>query len=175
MGIATPFKVSETLYKTPAAGRLRHFWVAARMPPASVLDRFVEKCPAAVVVRATLENLLAPGRIDQIFHDVRERPCEGTLLFSQLVAVMAAVATREHASVHAAYLDAKDELGVSAAARYDKLNRLEPSCRRRCTPRTARRRSPPSFPSTIWFGAWSRCKRGWRSPSRPKPGSVASA
>ena len=36
------------------------------------------------------------------------------LLFSQVVAVMAAVATRTHGSVHAAYLAVKDRLGVSA-------------------------------------------------------------
>ena len=38
---------------------------------------------------------------------------------------MTAVATRTHASVHAAYLDKKERLGVSAAALYDKLNLLE--------------------------------------------------
>jgi hypothetical protein len=64
------------------------------------------------MVRACLERLLRPERLDQ-------------LLFSQLVALMAAVATRTHGSVHSAYLAMKQRLGVSPAALYDKLNLLE--------------------------------------------------
>ena len=47
------------------------------MLPKSVLDRFVEKCPAAVMIRATLENLLRPERLDQIFADDAERHVAG--------------------------------------------------------------------------------------------------
>lgn len=97
------------------------------MLPKTVLDRFVEQCPAAVMVRATLENLLRPERLDQIFADAAQRQYSRDLLFSQVVAVMSAVATRTHKSVNAAYLDTKDQLGVSASALYDKLNRLEPT------------------------------------------------
>jgi len=96
------------------------------MLPTSVLDRFAEKCPAGVMIRATLENLLRPERLDQIFNDVRTRQYNRTLLFSQMVAVMAGVATRTHQSVHTAYLAAKEELGVSSTALYGKLNRVEP-------------------------------------------------
>lgn len=95
------------------------------MLPAQILDRFVERCPAAVMVRATLERLLNPERLDQIFEDARQRQYCKQLLFSQVVAVMTAVATRVHASVHAAYLDGKERLGVSPAALYDKLNHME--------------------------------------------------
>ena len=95
------------------------------MPPA-ILDRFVERCPAVVMVRATLERLLRPGRLDQTFEDSRQRQYSKQLLFSQVVAVMAAVVTRTHASVHAAYLAMRERLGVSAAALYEKLNHLEP-------------------------------------------------
>lgn len=96
------------------------------MLPESVLDRFVEKCPAAVMVRATLEHLMRPERLDQIFEAASQRQYHKQLLFSQLVAVMSAVATRQQQSVHAAYLAAKDQLGVSPAAVYDKLKGLEP-------------------------------------------------
>jgi hypothetical protein len=78
------------------------------------------------MVRATLERLLRPERLDQVFEDVRRRQYSKQLLFSQVVAVMAAVATRTHASVHSAYLAVKDRLGVSAAALYAKLNHIEP-------------------------------------------------
>lgn len=62
------------------------------MLPECVLDRFVEKCPAAVMVRATLEHLMRPERLDQIFEAARQRQYQKQLLFSQLVAVMSAVA-----------------------------------------------------------------------------------
>lgn len=96
------------------------------MLPETVLDRFVEKCPAAVMVRAALEHLMRPERLDQIFEAARQRQYQKQLLFSQLVAVMSAVATRQQQSVHASYLAAKDQLGVSPAAVYDKLKGLEP-------------------------------------------------
>jgi IS4 transposase len=95
------------------------------MLPKQILDRFVERCPAVVLVRATLERLLRPERLDQIFVASAHRQYTKQLLFSQLVALMAAVATRTHASVHSAYLAMKDRLGVSPAALYDKLNLLE--------------------------------------------------
>lgn len=96
------------------------------MLPTVILDRFVERCPAVVMVRATLENLLRPERLDQIFEDARQRQYSKQLLFSQVVAVMAAVVTRTHTSVHSAYLAMKDRLGVSPAALYEKLNHTEP-------------------------------------------------
>ena len=96
------------------------------MLPAQILDRFIERCPAVVMVRAALERVLRPERLDQIFEDASQRQYSKQLLFSQLVAVMTAVATRTHASVHSAYLAVKDRLGVSAAALYAKLNHIEP-------------------------------------------------
>src|SRR5512144_1358904 len=96
------------------------------MLPTASLDRFVERCPAVVMVRATLERLLRPERLDQIFEGAKQRQSSKQLLFPQLVAVMAAVATRTRTSVHAAYLALKDQLGVSPAALYEKLNHLEP-------------------------------------------------
>jgi hypothetical protein len=43
------------------------------MLPAQVLDRFIERCPAVVMVRATLERLLRPARLDRIFEGARQR------------------------------------------------------------------------------------------------------
>ena len=95
------------------------------MLPIPILDRFIERCPAVVMVRATLERLLRPERLDQISEDARRRQYTKRLLFSQVVAIMAAVATRTHNSVHAAYLAVKDRLDVSVTALYDKLGLLE--------------------------------------------------
>ena len=72
------------------------------MLPTQILDRFVERCPAVVMVRAALERLLRPERLDRLFEDAAQRQYTKQLLFSQLVAVMAAIATRTHASVHSA-------------------------------------------------------------------------
>lgn len=96
------------------------------MLPTSILDRFIEHCPAAVMVRASLERLLRPERLDQIFEAARQRQYVKQLLFSQVVAVMLAVALRVRGSVHAAYQAAKDSLDVSPAALYEKLNHIEP-------------------------------------------------
>src|SRR4051794_14220540 len=96
------------------------------MLPTAILDRFVERCPAVVMVRATLERLLRPERLDRIFEDTKRRQYSRHLLFSQLVAVMAAAAPRPRASAHPAYLALKDQLGVSPAALYEKLNHTEP-------------------------------------------------
>jgi IS4 transposase len=95
------------------------------MLPTQVLDRFIDRCPAVVMVRATLERLLRPERLDQIFEGAAQRQYTKQLLFSQMVAVMTAVATRTHGSVHAAYLAMKARLGVSTTALYDTLNLLE--------------------------------------------------
>lgn len=96
------------------------------MLPTVILDRFVERCPAVVMVRATLERLLRPERLNQIFEQARQRQYCKQLLFSQVVAVMMAVATRAHKSVHSAYQAGKESLGVSAAALYEKINHIEP-------------------------------------------------
>jgi IS4 transposase len=96
------------------------------MLPTAILDRFVERCPAVVMVRATLEKLLRPNRLDQIFEGAKQRQYTKQILFSQIVAVMASVVTRTHSSVHSAYLAMKDRLGVSPAALYEKLNHTEP-------------------------------------------------
>jgi hypothetical protein len=96
------------------------------MLPDEVLDKFVERCPAAVMVRATVERSLRPERLDEIFEAHRTRQYEREVLCSELVALMMGVAMRTHQSVHAAYLAARTTLGVSAAAVYGKLACFQP-------------------------------------------------
>ena len=96
------------------------------MLPGGVLDKFVERCPAAVMVRATVELLLRPERLDEIFEAHRSRQYEREIVCSELVALMVGVATRTHQSVPAAYLAAQKTLGVSAAAVSGKLACFEP-------------------------------------------------
>jgi hypothetical protein len=78
-------------YKTPPRRILRlNPREAAAMFPAQILDRFIERCPAAVMVRATLGRLLSPARLVQIFEDREQRQYTKQLLFSQVFAIMAA-------------------------------------------------------------------------------------
>ena len=66
------------------------------MLPGEVLDKFIERCPAAVMVRATVERLLRPERLDEIFEAPRSRQSEREIVCSKLVALMVGVATRTH-------------------------------------------------------------------------------
>lgn len=104
----------------------------------SIVERFIEKCPAAVMVRATLERFWCPEVLDRVFLDASNRQYQKQLLFSQIVAIMAAVATRIHSSVHSAYLAMQEELGISTTALYGKLNRLEPAVSAALVRETAR-------------------------------------
>jgi len=78
------------------------------------------------MVRATVERLLRPERLDEIFEAHRQRQYEREIVCSELIAMMVGVATRTHQSVHAAYLAARKRLGVSAAAVYGKLAAFDP-------------------------------------------------
>jgi hypothetical protein len=97
------------------------------MVTGGVLDKFIGKAPAAVMVRAVVGRALPPGRLDAVFEAARTRTYGRLVLCSQLVALMVGVATRAHKSVHAAYLEACGELGVSPEAVYAKLRNFEPA------------------------------------------------
>jgi len=91
----------------------------------SVLRRFMDEAPVCVAVRATLERLLRPGWLDELFGREARHQYESKLLFSTLVELMGQVVCGSRRSVHEAYQHAR-EMGVSIAAVYDKLNGLEP-------------------------------------------------
>lgn len=60
---------------------------------------FLEQRPYCVLVRATLERMLSPARLDQVFHEHAAQQYERELLFSSLVDVMARVVARLELSV----------------------------------------------------------------------------
>jgi len=91
----------------------------------SLFDPFLEKRPLCVMARATLENLLNPDQIDQLFHRVAERQYQQELLFSSVVDLMGEVIFEVQPSVHAAYQMRDEPIGVSITALYNKLNRIE--------------------------------------------------
>lgn len=91
-----------------------------------VFEPFVEQRPFSVMVRATLERMLAAETIDAIFRDHAKKQYERELLFSSLVDLMAQVVLQVEPSVLAAYCACKDRLPVSDQAVYDKLKAVEP-------------------------------------------------
>lgn len=90
-----------------------------------IVERFEKRAAHAVMARATLANILAPEKMDAIFEANAQRQRNEELLFSTVADIMAAVACRIRPSVHAAYQDRVDELGVTAKAVYDKLQGVE--------------------------------------------------
>jgi hypothetical protein len=91
-----------------------------------MFDRFAENAAISVMVRATMENALAPESLDELFEKVAERQYTRELLFSTLVALMAVVVCRVRKSVHAAFKAMREEIPVSLTALYDKLDGTEP-------------------------------------------------
>ena len=90
-----------------------------------LIKPFLEQRTYCPLVRATLERMLLPGRLDQLFRDTAEVQYERDLLFSSLVDLMSRVVTRIEPSVLSAYRTMKDTLGVSDQAVYDKLKNVE--------------------------------------------------
>lgn len=97
---------------------------------ANVFDCFCKQSPFPVMMRATLENVLSPERLDAIFDRTPSQQRSGELLFSTVADLMGAVVTNIHPSVNAAYRAKADEIGVTVKAVYDKLKGIEPEvCR----------------------------------------------
>jgi IS4 transposase len=91
-----------------------------------VYERFVKKAPVSVMVRATVENVLAADRLDAIFKENARRQHPGDLLFSTVADIMGLVVCQIHPSVNAAYLERQEEIGVTIKSVYDKLKGIEP-------------------------------------------------
>ncbi len=92
-----------------------------------IFERFIEKSPVTVMVRAMMEVFLAPEELDDLFEQTAQSGYTRELLFSNLVKMMSLVVCSIHQSIGSAYKAMSAEIGVSKTAVYDKLNRLEPS------------------------------------------------
>lgn len=103
------------------------------------LDQFTKKAPVSVMVRATIENVLADDHLDSIFenHAVEQR--SGELMFSTVADIMGLVVSQVYPSVNAVYVDRKEEIGVTAKSVYDKLKGIEPNVSRSLLRETAER------------------------------------
>lgn len=92
-----------------------------------IFERFVARSPVTVVVRAMMEVILAPSKLDELFEQTAETGYTRELLFSTLVKMMTQVVCSIHQSIGSVYKAMSAEIGVSKTAVYDKLNHLEPS------------------------------------------------
>ena len=92
-----------------------------------VLQRFVNKAPLPVMMRALLQRELDSVQLDRWFETVAKQQYTRKLLFSTLFELMTQVVLRQSGSIRAAWLEAEGDVGVSLASVYNKLNGLEPS------------------------------------------------
>jgi len=104
-----------------------------------IYERFAKKTPVSVMVRATIENVLAAERLDAIFEETAVQQRCGDLLFSTVSDVMGLVVCQIHPSVNAAYVDRQAEIGVTIKSVYDKLKGIEPDVSRALVCKTAAR------------------------------------
>lgn len=104
-----------------------------------LFDLFVAQSPVTVMVRATMENVLSAGRLDDLFARtaVRQRPSE--LLFSLVADLMGTVVCGIRPSMHAAFQAHSDEIDVTIKAIYDKLKGIETHVTRELVRDTAAR------------------------------------
>ncbi len=93
----------------------------------AVLDKFIRKSPVTVMMRAVMENVLAPAAIDEIFDRVAERQYVRELLFSSVVDLVGLVVGKVYPSINAAYQRMKTTLPVSLTSVYNKINATEPA------------------------------------------------
>jgi hypothetical protein len=102
-----------------------------------IFERFVVYSPVTVMVRAMMEVVLAPSKLDELFEQTAKTGYTRELLFSTLVMMMTNVVCGMHQSIGSVYKALSAEIGVSKTAVYDKLNRLEPSVSRALVQATA--------------------------------------
>ena len=90
-----------------------------------VFERFVEKRPISVLVRASLERVLGADRLDLWYERTAQKQYTRALLFSSVYDLMNQVVFCIQPSVRAAYQAQQDDVGTSLVSVYNKLNGLE--------------------------------------------------
>ena len=90
-----------------------------------VFERFVEKSPISVMVRASLERVLGADRLDLWYDRTAQKQYTRDLLFSSVYDMMNQVVFCVQPSVRAAYQAQRDDIGTSLVSVYNKLNNLE--------------------------------------------------
>lgn len=120
---------------------------------AEILERFEQQAPVSVMARVALEQALPAPWIDAVFEANRQRQYPRELLMSTVVELMMLVSLGLRPSLHAA-AKKMEQLPVTLAALYDKVNRTEPQvlqalvqgCAQRLQPVIAAVGTQPSLP-----------------------------
>ena len=90
-----------------------------------VFERFVEKSPISVMVRASLERVLGADRLDLWYERTTQKQYTRDLLFSSVYDMMNQVVFCVQPSVRAASQAHQDDRATSLGSVYNKLNNLE--------------------------------------------------
>jgi hypothetical protein len=91
-----------------------------------IYERFAEDKPVSVMVRATIENVLAADRLDAIFEQNAQQQVIGELMFSSVADILGLVVCQTYPTVNAVYKERKEQIGVTIKSVYDKLKGIEP-------------------------------------------------
>ena len=92
-----------------------------------VLQKFVEKRPVAVMLRAVLESQFAAAELDRIFAAAATTQYHRDLAFSTCAQLFSQVVLGPHATVHAAFVREREQVPVTVGALYAKLKGVEPA------------------------------------------------
>jgi hypothetical protein len=99
---------------------------AIAMAGKSIMDRFIQKNPLAVMTRCIAQSLMGE-KLDEVFEQNRSQQYDDTIKFSTVAITMAEIALGTVENRNQAYRKYKDQLQASAVAYYGKLNRTEPA------------------------------------------------
>ena len=90
-------------------------------------ERFVEASPVSVMMRAVIENLFHPERLERLFDETAVTQYTRKLPFATVAEVMGEVVFNVNPSINAALVERSGTLPVSVTAFYQKLNGIEPA------------------------------------------------
>jgi hypothetical protein len=90
-------------------------------------EAFIDKSPVSVMVRGTLERILHPESLEQLFQDHAVSQYTLKITFAQCVQIMDAVVFKTQPSVGAWYQEHGHTLSATRQSMYDKLKLIEPA------------------------------------------------
>lgn len=91
-----------------------------------LFERFARSCPIPVALRATVERVLSPEKLDKWFESNSKKQYTRKLLFSTMFDVMGMVVFKIFPSINSAYQNQVESASVSITSMYNKLNGFEP-------------------------------------------------
>ena len=91
-----------------------------------MFERFSTKCPIPVALRAMIERVLSPEKLDQWFEFNADKQYTRKLLFSSIFNLMEMVVFKVFPCINAAYQDKSESISCSITSVYNKINGFEP-------------------------------------------------